>query len=630
MALNAARPGNTGIPESLYLGARYAEILDFLCSPVSGSGNVKVLISAPGLGKTLLLRSAIERIKPEARTAFVFWTLLKPKDFITHLLREIGSIEPSPTDLNGAQRQFEKVLQLAAADGKRFVLAIDEAHNLSPGALKNLSALLDCDTARPPQVTVLLAGLPALHERLADPEANGVYQRIAGVMTIEPLNAEQTAHYISERISALGLGPVAPDKVANIAASSGGVLRIIDKLCHQLLLENKIRRQPGNELPAVDSPVNGSFDTREHVARVAAWVADHPGTWSGTVAELSAATGISVEEISDAVENRTQELRRAGVAAAVQRSPGKPRMISLSHVEREQAPAPSHSAIPELHENDSHAQAKREDQELETEPGLNQEPGDETLLQPTDAFGEPSAENPRTGWASRAAIVLAVIMVVALGLLYLSFPNSAHQASSVLKPVSEPRRSAEVDEVMGLRKRADAGDIVSQTALADRYREGNGVPRDDKAAMALYEQAATKGDPVAQHRLGLALSSGSEGVAADRVAAYAWLVMAQSEGQEIDQATLDSLTRSLGPDEILDVRYRLGLMYEHGIGCVPDVVLADEWFLLGAAGGDVRSRAESAALERRMSPGQISQARTRSDDWLRRHTVKVAANAAAR
>jgi TPR repeat protein len=219
---------------------------------------------------------------------------------------------------------------------------------------------------------------------------------------------------------------------------------------------------------------------------------------------------------------------------------------------------------------------------------------------------------------------------VAGGLLYLNSPNSAYQASSIAQRVSEPKRSSEADEVTGSRKGDQTGDIDSQTTPIDRAREGNGILQDDKAGMALYEQAAAKGDSVAQHRLGLALSSGRGGVAADRVAAYAWLVMARNGGQEIDKATLDSLTRSLTSSEILDVRYRLGLMYERGIGCVPDLVFADEWFLLGAAVGDARSRAESAAVERRMSPGQISQAHARSDDWLRRHTIKAASNAGAR
>jgi hypothetical protein len=52
MALKAARTSDTRNSESLYLGGQYAEILDFLCSPVTGLANVKVLISEQGLAFT--------------------------------------------------------------------------------------------------------------------------------------------------------------------------------------------------------------------------------------------------------------------------------------------------------------------------------------------------------------------------------------------------------------------------------------------------------------------------------------------------------------------------------------------------------------------------------------------------
>ena len=628
MVFNAATVNGTVNSESLYLGARYAEILDFLCSPPADHGNVKVLVSEPGLGKTAMLRAAIEQSKAEARTAFVFWTLFKAKDFITHLLFEMGARGAPPSDLSAAQREFENLLRRTAAQGKRFVLAIDEAHHLSPASLHRLSALLDRDTASPPQMTVLLSGLPSLHDLLAAPEASGIRERIAGVKTIEPLSAEETAEYINARMSALGVGSLSPEQLCHIVSSSGGVARTIDKLCHELLLQNERWRRPANKAPREDTQVNEDLISAElAIARIAAWVTEHPGTWSGTVAELAAATFVSPDGISDAVENRLHDLSRAGIAAAVHRSPGKPRMITLSRIEREQEPE-SHVALPELRERDVSPQLQETPQEAGDPPALNHVgPGEIWLYPPIE---KPTAAKRWLTWALRAAVVVAVFLGIAAGLRYLRSSNSAGQASSGSQRVSEPQRSSEADRGTGLQSRAKTRDAGSQTVPAQRYSKGNGVPRDDKAAMAVYEKAATQGDPVAQQQWGLALASGSGGVAVDPVAAYAWLVMARNGGQAVDQATLDSLTRRLTPAEILDVRYKLGLMYEHGIGCVPDVVSADEWFLLGAAAGDARSRAESATLERRMSPGQISQAHARSDGWLQRHATKVVSNAAPR
>jgi type II secretory pathway predicted ATPase ExeA len=710
---------NTGDCEWLFLGGHYAEVLEFLCSPVAGPANVKVLVSEPGLGKTVMLRCAVERLKGVARTAFVSWTLFNPEDFLKYLLSELGSSEPPPQDLNAAQDHFENLLRSAETEGKKLVLAIDNAHNLNAATLGNLSALLDRDTARPPQLTLLLAGLPALHEHIAAPSASGIRERIAEVRRIEPLNAEQTAEYIYARTAALGGSPFSPEQSENIAARSGGVLRNIDKLCQELQLpteswEQRIKdalrvNTPPTEksVTPVDSleheksiaPVDTTVDkdpiarlnraldewpiapvdrvaaekpvpTAAHVTRLVAWAADCPAMWSGTLGELASSSGISVEEVSDAVENRIEELRRSGIAAAVQRSPGRPRMITLSRLQPEpkikpertiepeltiqpdstiqpdltvapesairshrsilhEEPAPQpYGPIPERAQRDSSslldlpfpggkadssppqdaANAQREHEIGGTEKEAVLYP--EARLEHPDAAPEPEpASEAGLNWTHASdernsasaltpavilAIIFGVMVVIAATILYLRSSNSAHKARSTGQRVSATKQPPEADEVTGL--------------LADRQR------------LVSYEEAATQGDSVAQRRLGLALSSGGNGVVADRVAGYTWLVMARNGGQEVDKATLDSLTRSLTPAEIRDVRYRLGRMYERGIGCVPNPIFADEWFLLGAAVNDARSRDESAALERRMSRQQISQAHVLSKEWLRRHT----------
>ncbi|HET6934208.1 MAG TPA: tetratricopeptide repeat protein [Candidatus Angelobacter sp.] len=350
-------------------------------------------------------------------------------------------------------------------------------------------------------------------------------------------------------------------------------------------------------------------------------------TWSGTVAELAAATGIPAEEISDAVENRSQRLRKAGIAATVEQAPGKPPIVTLYEVESGVAPEQP-SGDQELEE--AHAASGDQDSgdKVEVEPERSQEESVEANPDVTEAPGEPPAIRHST-WKLRAAVALGMLAAGLAAIVYLAFPSSAHRAEPVSQPLTRPVPTQPPDELAALRNRADAGDIGSQTELADRYREGNGVPQDNKTAMALYRDAAIKGDPVAQYRLGLALSSG-DGVAADRVAAYAWLVMARTGGQTVDPATMDSLTHSLTPSELVEVRYRLGLMYERGVGCVADPVTADEWFLLGEEVGDSRSRTESADLERRMSKEQIRQAHVRAADWLRRHSLKTGNQASLR
>jgi hypothetical protein len=417
-------------------------------------------------------------------------------------------------------------------------------------------------------------------------------------------------------------------------------LRRIDQLCHQVLLGDQGRPQCTIEENRADTPANETLTTAHlHIERLAVWATHLRGMWSGTAAELAAATGISAEDVSYVVEDCSTELSTAGIAVAVERSPGKPRMITLSHLECEPPRESSSGDSPQLHEADAGVQPRglpenppelhevqsrvpREhtSEELQTEPQLDQTPAGEAR---PDAFVA-TAENPsakRRPW--QAAGILAATIAIAGGLLYLQSSSSEHQGSPVRQRAPEPTPPSRMDDGSGTRKTTPAGEIDPQSTHRQPV-----LPDHEK--VNAYEQAATQGDAVAQHRLGVALSSGANGVAADRVAGYAWLVMAHDGGEPIQQTTLDSLARSLTAHELLDVRYKLGMMHEHGIGCSPDPILADVWFLLGAAGGDARSRAESAALEKRMSRDQISQAHARSDNWLRRHSVKPTTNAVAR
>ena len=254
------------------------------------------------------------------------------------------------------------------------------------------------------------------------------------------------------------------------------MLRIIDNLCHKLLLQNGNWQQRTHDaLPSrYTSGREVQITTAAHVSRIAAWAANHPGMWTGTMAELAAATGISVKEISDAVENRTHELRRDGIAAAVTRSPGKPRMITLSQLEREQAPE-SHEVTPELNEEDANPQQAQEGQELETEPGPNREPANEIppefdkgrwrseLSKSPDWIGIENGSRPRLDNGGGRGLLYLFLYLF----LYLKSANSAHPALSVSQPVSAPEPAA----------RSGRSDGIAEARGGRGYRFSNGARR---------------------------------------------------------------------------------------------------------------------------------------------------------
>jgi TPR repeat protein len=85
------------------------------------------------------------------------------------------------------------------------------------------------------------------------------------------------------------------------------------------------------------------------------------------------------------------------------------------------------------------------------------------------------------------------------------------------------------DDLQTLRKKAEAGDAISQFNLGLMYDKGEGVAEDDAEAVKWFRKAAEQGHATAQFNLGLMYHNGS-GVPKDDVAAVKWYRKAAEQG----------------------------------------------------------------------------------------------------
>src|SRR5262249_22209253 len=60
----------------------------------------------------------------------------------------------------------------------------------------------------------------------------------------------------------------------------------------------------------------------------------------------------------------------------------------------------------------------------------------------------------------------------------------------------------------GLKKAAEAGNLLAMTRLGVMYETGHGIDKDEKQALLLYRKAAEKGEPVAMLNLGAMYEEG--------------------------------------------------------------------------------------------------------------------------
>jgi general secretion pathway protein A len=221
----------------LYLGDSHREALASLYGGIEADRGFMVLIAPPGLGKTTLIFQLIEKLRPDARTVFLFQTQCTSRELIQFLLNDLG------VDVNGMEtvalhNKLNQILLEERQAGRRFVLIVDEAQNLDPSVLETIRLLSNFETSQSKLLQILLVGQPQLARKLASSSLEQLQQRISMFAKVEPFSTEETARYIAHRLKVAGYagGELFTSGAMEIIKDrSKGVPRNINRLCFSAL-----------------------------------------------------------------------------------------------------------------------------------------------------------------------------------------------------------------------------------------------------------------------------------------------------------------------------------------------------------------------------------------------------------
>jgi general secretion pathway protein A len=225
--------GDTPDTRFLYFGEQHREALASLMVGTESNRGFLAVIAQPGMGKTSLIYEYLDRMRDKARTAFVFQTDCDSREFLRHILLDLG-IDATGKDLPAMHEMMNGVLAAEAKAGRRFILVIDEAQNLDERTLESIRLLSNFETPWTKLMQIVLVGQPQLAKILARPSMLQLRQRISMVIRIEPFNFEETRNYINHRLSAAGYrGPSLFTVGARrlIAERSQGIPRNINNIC---------------------------------------------------------------------------------------------------------------------------------------------------------------------------------------------------------------------------------------------------------------------------------------------------------------------------------------------------------------------------------------------------------------
>jgi general secretion pathway protein A len=227
-------------PRYLYLSERHAEALAHLLYGINEAGGFIQLTGEVGTGKTTIIRSLLEQLPEHADVALILNPKITPAEFLLTICEELGVPVPEPG--RGSVKSLMDLLGhhlLAShAKGRRVVLIVDEAQNLSAQTLEQVRLLTNLETATTKLLQIILIGQPELRDLLGRPELRQLAQRVTGRYHLNPLSPNETEGYVKHRLRVAGsTGEVfSPGGLREVHRLSHGIPRIINVLCDRALL----------------------------------------------------------------------------------------------------------------------------------------------------------------------------------------------------------------------------------------------------------------------------------------------------------------------------------------------------------------------------------------------------------
>ena len=225
-------------PQFLYLSEGHRTAIESLLYGVSQGEGFMVITGDIGTGKTTICRTLLERLDKNVKTAVIFNSFLTEEELLESILLDFGFSS------RGRSRKekidaLNKLLIHYLSQGKKAVLIIDEAQNLSVPVLEQIRMLSNLETEKEKMLQIILVGQLELNQKLQSPELKQLNQRIVIRHYLLPLTRTETESYIYQRLTVAGaqggitISKSALDEIYNF---SKGIPRLVNLFCDRALL----------------------------------------------------------------------------------------------------------------------------------------------------------------------------------------------------------------------------------------------------------------------------------------------------------------------------------------------------------------------------------------------------------
>lgn len=198
-----------------------------------------MITGRPGTGKTTLIGTLVGQLEGKnVHTAHLVCTQLRADDLLKLVAYEFG-VSPAITEKGELLQRLTQQFKSWHREGKRSLLIVDEAQDLSISAMEELRLLTNIQINAKPLLQIFLLGQPELRKLMLRPELEQIHQRVIAASHLQPLSIEETEAYIRHRLEVVGwrADPLISRTIYPLIHKfSEGVPRRINLICSRVLL----------------------------------------------------------------------------------------------------------------------------------------------------------------------------------------------------------------------------------------------------------------------------------------------------------------------------------------------------------------------------------------------------------
>jgi putative secretion ATPase (PEP-CTERM system associated) len=211
-----------------------------------GEGFV-VITGEVGAGKSTLVAHLMGTIDRQRLAVAQIVTSKLDGEEIVHIVARAFGLPVAGHDKAGALSAIENFLHEQARNGRRSLLVVDEAQNLSIGALEELRMLSNFQLGAQPLLQILLLGQPEFRTQIqCHPALEQLRQRVIAAHHLDAMESGEVEPYVMHRLKRVGWNgdPSFDARVfSELYTATGGVPRRINQIANRLLLLGAVERK---------------------------------------------------------------------------------------------------------------------------------------------------------------------------------------------------------------------------------------------------------------------------------------------------------------------------------------------------------------------------------------------------